>query len=278
MTASSARRLARYEYAVEVSEGVPEKTRAISLRDENRIRDVAALLKRFARIPEVDFVGLDYIRNALGGCELAEDFYAEMPGVSPPPDWGRLSVSEKMVYFARKKGMRRDLPFVDAWQWWRAHAVGRIIRNIKAEVGAKPLWAFTLTWDKGWHHGQDPVMFNDAGVDIDALMMYEADEDQFRMILKDWGSYVRRGDAQLMVGDIVDWPLHQRDPSGPAALRRRTLEAAKRVFGDGRAQGIFIHDLARALDGRLGKWDTRAWMDQARAAILEHKRLAGAGR
>lgn len=279
LTASKERSLTRYQYAMEVEGGVPVPTRAISLRDPRRPADAAALLKAWARIPEVDYVGLDYIRNALGGYELAEDFYAEMTGVVTPPDWSRLSPGERMVYFARKKIMRRDQAFIDAWQWWRAHKTAAVVRRIKAEVGsAKPLWAFTLTWEKGWNHGQDPVMMNDAGVDIDALMMYEADEEQFGIILRDFRRYVRRGDVQLLVGDVIDWPLHQRDPLGPESLRRRMIRAADGVFADGPAQGIFVHDLARALGGRLGAWGTRAWLDQAKAVVRHVKNRAGATR
>ena len=80
----------------------------------------------------------------------------------------RLSKDERIVWLARKKIMRRDRGFIDAWQWWRAHRVAGIVRRIKAEIGdQKKLWAFTLTWDRGWHHGQDAVMMNDAGVDAD---------------------------------------------------------------------------------------------------------------
>ena len=267
--------LARYEYARDAKEGHTIPTRAISLRDPKRPRDVAALLKRFRDIPGVDFVGLDYIRNALGGYELAEDFFAEMPGVHPPPEWPNLSPEARMVWFARKKIMRQDLAFIDAWQWWRAHTVAGIVRGIKDELGDKaPLWAFTLTWDKGWNHGQDPVMMNDAGVDADALMMYQADKAQFETMVRDWRRYVRRGDVQLIVGDIFDWPLHQKDPAGPRELYRRAVTAADQIYSDGPAHGVFFHDASRALSGRLGPWGTRGWMDQARSAVRHVKEKA----
>ncbi len=264
LTMSKAR-LERYQYALDVKDGRAVFTRAISLNDPNRPADVAAFLKNLAAIPEVDYLGIDYIRNALGGYELAEDFYREMPGVIPPPEWPRLSREERRVYFARKKIMRRDLAFIDAWQWWRARKVAAIVRTIKAQIGdKKPLWAFTLTWDRGWHHGQDPVMMNDAGVDADALMLYEATRGQFDQLVHDWHDYVRRGDAQLLAGDVIDWPLHQRSPDGPKEFSRRMRMAIDKVYEDGPVSGIFFHDLGRALWGRVGPWGTRGWMDEAR--------------
>jgi hypothetical protein len=268
------RQVGGYEYARDAAEGRTFVTRSISLRDEKRPRDVAALLKRFRDTPGVDFVGLDYIRNALGGYELADQFFAEMPGVHPPPEWPRLSEEERMVWFARKKIMRRDDAFIDAWQWWRAHKVGTIVRRIKDELGGKtPLWAFTLTWDKGWNHGQDPVMMNDAGVDADALMMYEADKDQYAAIIHDFHAYVHRADVQLVVGDIMDWPLHQKDPAGPKELYRRSVQAIDHIYADGPAYGVFFHDAARALGGRLGPWGTRGWLDEARRAVKHVKEV-----
>ena len=38
-------------------------------------------------------------------------------------------------------------------------------------------------------------------------------------------------------------------------------------YADGPASGIFIHDLDRALHGRLGPWSTLEWMDQAKRAV-----------
>ena len=273
LTQSDSERIPGYEYAREVRDGKSVLTRAVSLRDGRRARDVAELLKRFRDIPGVDYLGVDYIRNALGGVELVDDFYADMAGVVPPPrEFSALTPEERMVYFARKKAMRKDMAFIDAWQWWRAHRVAGIIRRIRAEVGgATPLWAFMLTWNKGWQHGQDAVMFNDAGVDAEALMLYEADSAQYAAILSDWSRYARRGDAQLMVGDVVDWPLHQRSPDGPREFYRRMARAMDGIYADGPARGVFVHDLGRALRGRLGPWSTRDGLDAARDAIRHFK-------
>ena len=252
-----------YEYGLEIKDGQPVVTRAISIRDGKRLEDVAAFLKPYADDPNVDWVGLDYIRNALGGYELVDDFVAEMPGVVVPAEWRKLNRTERMTWLARKKIMRRDMEFVDAWQWWRARRVALIVKEIKARLNGKPMWAFTLTWEKGWHHGQDPVMMNDAGIDIDALMFYEADKPQYAAMLKSWHEYIRTGDVQVLPGDIFDWGLHQKDEAGPREFGRRMKAAISDVYGDGPARGIFYHDLARLMWGRLGSWGTRAWADEA---------------
>jgi hypothetical protein len=270
--------LRRYEYALDVSSGHPALTRAISLDDPHRVEDLIKRLKDFGGLPEVDFLGLDYIRNALGGYELADAFYRDMPFLKPPPGWSHMTRSEKILAFARKKIARRDAAFIDAWQWWRAHKVAGIVRRIKKAVGPrKPLWTFTLSWDKGWHHGQDPVMMNDAGADIDAVMLYEANDAQYAQIMKDWRSYVRRQDVQLAPGDIVDWWLHQHAPDGPEEFYRRLKLAIDTIYADGRARAVFYHDIARALHGNLGPWTTKDWMNAARR-VTEYLRKGGGKR
>lgn len=264
LTMSGKVKLPGYEYALEIKDGHAVTTRAVSIRDRKRLDDVVDFLRPFAQNPDVDYVGVDYIRNALGGYELTDDFVAEMPGVKVPPEWARLSREERMTWLARKKIMRRDMAFVDAWQWWRARRAALIVKELKSRLGStKPLWAFTLTWDKGWHHGQDSVMMNDAGVDYDALMFYEADKEQYNVMMKGWHGYAHRGDVQLVPGDIFDWGLHQKDPAGPAEFGRRMRAAIDGVYADGPARAVFFHDMARLLWGRLGPWGTRGWADEA---------------
>jgi len=264
LTMSEKNRVPGYEYGVEIKDGRSVATRAISIRERKRLDDVVEFLKPFVKNPDVDFIGVDYIRNALGGYELVDDFIAEMPGVRVPSEWLNLTREERMTWLARKKIMRRDMPFVESWQWWRARRAALIVKELKTRLDTdKPLWAFTLTWDKGWHHGQDPVMMNDAGADYDALMFYEADKPQYDIMMNDWHAYLRRGDAQVVPGDIFDWGLHQQDPSGPAEFGRRMRLAVNGVYGDGPARAVFFHDMSRLVWGRLGPWGTRGWADEA---------------
>jgi hypothetical protein len=265
LTLDSKNKVPGYEYALEIEGGKPVETRAISIRERRRLEDAVEFLRPIAADPNVDMVGLDYIRNALGGVELVDDFVAEMPNLALPAEWNGLSKTERMLWLARKKAMRKDMALIDAWQWWRARRVALIVKEVKARLGNKPLWAFTLTWDKGWHHGQDPVMMSDAGVDLDALMFYEADKAQYAQMLRDWNAYVRKGDVNLVPGNIFDWNLHQKDASGPAEFGRRLDAALDRVYADGPAQGVFYHDLGRLLwSTRLGKWGTKGWAEEAR--------------
>jgi len=273
----SKERTSRYHYALSVKNGRPAFTRAISLADAQRPDDAAALLSQFSRIPDVDYLGLDYIRNALGGDELAEKFYSDMWWISPSREWARLKPANRMVYFARKEGMHRDENFLDAWQWWRARQAALIVRRIKNETNSpQPLWVFTLSWAVGHQHGQDPVMMNDAGADADAVMLYQADKPQYEAIINQWHDYARRRDAQLLVGDVVDWDLHQKSPDGPKEFYRRTTEAIDRIYSDGPARGVFIHDLSRALWGDTGPWGTRGWMTQA-ARVIQHMKSVSKG-
>jgi len=275
LTMSKDVKLPGYAYGLEIDGGKPVVTRAISLGDPRRLDDVAAFLKPFADDPNVDFVGIDYIRNALGGYELVDDFVADMPGLTLPPDWAKLDFDQRMTWLARGKIARKDMALVDAWQWWRARRAALVVKELRRRLGPdKPLWAFTLTWDKGWNHGQDPVMMNDAGVDEDALMFYEADREQFNAMLNDWHAYVRRGDVQVVPGDIFSWGLHQDDPDGPAEFARRLRQAVSRVYGDGPAGAVFFHDVGRLLYGDLGPWDAREWADAARSVAADLKSKA----
>lgn len=265
-----------YQYGLEVEGGRVVETRAVSIREKKRLDDAAAFLAPFAADPAVDMVGVDYIRNALGGVELVDDFVSEMPGLRPPPEWKSLSPEQRMIWLARKKAMRKDEAFVDAWQWWRARRVALIVKELKRRLGGKPMWAFTLTWAKGWNHGQDPVMMNDAGIDLDALMFYEADKAQFAAMMDEWHGYAARGDVNLVPGNIFDWNLHQKDASGPAEFGRRLDRALDRVYADGPARAVFFHDVGRLLySNRLGRWGRDVWADEARRVAEKVKLSAG---
>ncbi|MFA5780240.1 MAG: hypothetical protein WC947_08900 [Elusimicrobiota bacterium] len=268
-----------YKYALEYNseKGGPIETRSISIADEKRISDIIKLIKVFNEIPEIDYIGLDYIRNALGGYELVDEFVQDM-NVKVPDGWEKFNGARKMGWLANEKVTRRNMNLIDQWQWWRAHKVSKIINRITKEVKLKkPLWLFTLTWEKGWQHGQDPVMFSDAGMDIDALMLYEANRQQFDMLLDDWHNYVKKGQANLVLGNVVDWPLHQKilNPPGPKEFYNRLMDATKKIYNDGTADAMFIHDLARALWGRIKPYSSKEWLLAGAAAITEMRRLNG---
>jgi len=271
------RKYKNYVYAFDYnsSKNGPLETRSISLTDEKRVADIIKFVKILNDIDEVDYIGLDYIRNVQGGYELVDEFVSDMD-VKLPEAWEKLNCRQRMGWLANEKVSRKNMKLIDQWQWWRAHKISKIINRITTEVKLKkPFWVFTLSWEKGWQHGQDPVMFADAGIDIDAIMLYEADRKQFDMLLNDWNSYIKRNEANLIIGNVVDWNLHQKTTNPPAPLEfyNRLIEATNRIYNDSTVEGVFIHDLPRALWGRIRPYSSKEWLLAGASAITEMKRI-----
>jgi hypothetical protein len=261
--------------------------RGISITDPKRAQDIVNMLKVWRDMEEVDIIGLDYIRPVFGGYELAMDFASKMP-VDPPPGWDGFSEHQRMLWLAKTRLLPPTLEmrgvgnykFIDKWFWYRAHRSAQVVRAIKAGVGdQKPLWAFTLSWEKGWQHGQDPVMMRDAGIDMDAIMLYEANTEQFGALVKQWNDYVKQSEVNLVVGDVVDWNLHQKtmNPAGPEDFYNRNMKAVKEFHADKPVRGLFIHDFTRARRGRIAPYTMKEWLLAGGAAITSlrslHKKL-----
>ncbi|MBK8576132.1 MAG: hypothetical protein IPN90_10835 [Elusimicrobia bacterium] len=279
-----------YEYGWHYENGAPiyglnrAVRRGISIRDKKRPGDIVKVLDRWAEVEGVDFLGLDYIRPVFGGNELVDDFVNEMPGVQKPEGYDGWSKEKRMTWIARGRyiaptvALRNDPKFkiTDQWFWYRAHRTAGVVRKIADGFGEKkPLWAFTLSWQKGWEHGQDPAMMRDAGVDINGIMLYEADSQQYRGLLSQWNAYTRDSEFNLVVGNTFDWRLHQKtlNPAGPEDMVRRTLAAVER-FQEGKpVRGIFMHDLARALRGNLGPYPPKEWFLAAGSAITRVREI-----
>jgi hypothetical protein len=104
-------------------------------------------------------------------------------------------------------------------------------------------------------------------------MLYEANASQFEDMMTAWHDYVRHGDVQLVVGDVVDWPLHQQSSKGPGEFTYRMERAMRSIYQDGYADGIFIHDLGRGLWGRLGPYSTMDWMRAAKSTAAYFRSL-----
>ncbi|MEW6557920.1 MAG: hypothetical protein AB1349_11330 [Elusimicrobiota bacterium] len=267
----------RYAYDYIAEEGGPVETRAISLADEKRVSDIIKLVRVLNDIPEIDYIGLDYIRNALGGYELVDEFVQEI-NVKLPEGWEKYNATRRMAWLANEKVARLNMSLIDQWQWWRAHRVAKIIKRITTEVKLKkPLWVFTLSWEKGWQHGQDPVMVADAGADIDAVMLYETDRDRFNILLDDWHNYIKKIQANIIVGNVVDFPLHQKilNPPAPEEFYNRIVEATKKIYNDTIVDSVFVHDLSRALWGRISPYPTIEWLLAGASAITEMRKING---
>ncbi len=248
-----------YNYNSKAGTCVP--TRSISIGDQKRRADIIALLTRLANTPGVDYIGLDYIRNAIGGYEMVDKFVADM-NPELPEKWAKLGKMGRMSWLGNEIQKRQKMKLVDQWNWWRAHYIATMVKEIIAKVNTtKPLWCFTLSWEKGWQHGQDPIMMNAAGAAVDALMLYECNRGQFNDLLKVWNRYVGKNQVNLFGGDVVDWNLHQFtvNPPGPQEFYDRMMLAHRQISKDGRIKGMFWHDLARGLWGRLGPYSINEW-------------------
>ncbi len=265
-TVGNKRLLPNYDYAWEYNPRSDRmyRSRGISIGDTKRIDDLAGLLRTFNSIPEIDYIGLDYIRTTKGGYELVEKFIEDMD-IKTPDGWSDMPKVERMRWLARIVTGRKkeDIPLIQQWNWWRARQICLIIKEVKRRSGiTKPLWAFILSWEKGWQHGQDTVMFTDAGIDVFAVMLYEATGIQFAQLIKEWNRYIKKDQVNLIVGNQIDWPLHQytKIPSGPEEFSSRLWKGTNKVYKNGLTDGAFIHDLSRALWGRIGPYSSSEWL------------------
>lgn len=258
-----------YAYNYDSTKGTCVPTRSVSIGDLKRREDILKLLKYLASIPEVDYIGVDYIRNAIGGYEMIDQFVADM-NPELPVAWSSYDKMARMCWLGKEIQRRQKMKLVDQWNWWRAQYVANIVKEIKAKLNTKkPLWCFTLSWQKGWQHGQDPVMMNDAGADLDAVMLYECDRTQYNDLIRDWNRYVGTNQVNLLGGDVVDFNLHQKstNPATPDELYNRMVTAHQQMSGEGRIKGLFWHDLARGLWGRVGPYSINEWAIAGGAAF-----------
>ncbi len=118
-------------------------------------------------------------------------------------------------------------------------------------------------------------MMRDAGIDWDSIMLYEADSKQFNGFIKQWSNYTTRKQINLLVGDVVDWPLHQKtlNPAGPEDFIQRNLKAVEGFHKDGPVRGLFVHDYNRARRGRLGPYSTQEWLLAGGASLTSLRAL-----
>jgi len=233
----------------------------ISIGDKKRFNDLLTLVKRFDKNPNIDFIGIDYIRTGhLDGYEVADEVVRDM-NIPVPQNWDTMSSYQKAIWFATKVRIDNDDNIIEKWRWWRAHKVAEIVHNLIEYSGTKkPVWVFTLGWEHGKQHGQDPLMFTDAGVTYDAVMLYEANQNQFRQVLVDWEGYLSSKQANILVGESVDVTLLDSNYlTPPEEFVRRTSLGSKKITFGGMADGIFWHDFSRALWGRIGVYSSKEW-------------------
>jgi hypothetical protein len=241
----------------------------ISITDEKRLSDIIDVVKQLNADPNVDFVGLDYIRTGFGGYEMVDEFVREM-SIGVPERWTSFSPGEKRRWLALEIEVEKDPEDVEKWQWYCAHRVAHLVHRIIEQSGLeKPLWVFLLGWRHGQEHGQDPIMFYDAGADWCAVMLYESDADHCRELNASWSSYVDKGEVNLLVGESVDWDLLQNstNPPGPEEFYRRLVEAVDSFYCSGPVEGAFWHDLHRGAWGKRGPYRRIEWAITGAAAF-----------
>lgn len=243
--------LPQYNFALDIGPGgALEHTNFISLLDSQRVGHMVSFLKMMQEERNVDFVGVDYLRTNQDGYEMAGDFVRDM-SVEVPSGWGGWSLGRRARWVQQRVEAQwsQNPDTFERWNWFRARKTAGIVdKLIRYSHLRKPFWAFTLSWEHGMQHGQDPLMMTDAGLAMDGAMLYQVkSQAHFQAMVDAWREYgMRPGDLNLVVGDQVDWHWHQhsRMPAGPELYYQR-LRAGTAMMGKQRARGIFIHDLSR---------------------------------
>ncbi len=284
---SDNRGLPRYEWGQDISRrtGTISDQAYISLFDQDRISHLAGFFRQMARIREVDFVGLDYLRDdPPGGYEIVDRFTSEMP-VRLPDNWVNYSRKQRWKHLAQKVESEFDSvagkDFYEQWNWWRAHLNAGNVEQIITQSGVeKPVWLFQLSWMHGAQHGQDAFMFNDAGVALIAPMLYQSPSDRdFDFLLEFWNEYAQPGHLNLAAGDQVDDFWHKptrgatkgsRNPAAPEVLYERMVRAHGEMVEGERTIGGFWHDISRAaVLGRRGPYPGTEWALAGAAAFSQ---------
>ncbi len=270
-----------YEYALDLNDQArPFRKTFVSFYNSDRISHMVDFVKTMEQIPGVDFTGCDYIRTDQDGYEMADEFVRDL-SVDVPAGWHGRSQNARMgwVWDKVERHWLTNEDVWERWNWFRARKTAGVIEKILTHARAqKPFWAFTLSWMRGHQHGQDPVMMTDAGLAMDAVMLYQvAGQPQFEAgVVKPWGAYdVRKGSVNMIVGNQVDDFWHQRTRSPPAPqLFHERLRAGTGMMKTDLARGIFIHDAARIISRmptpgkpELGPYPGTEWALAGAAAI-----------
>lgn len=233
------------------------ESRHISLADTKRVRDIIDILKRYDSNPNISYVGLDFIRTGeVDGYEMVDEM-VELTGVYVPANWQTMSKQARMKWLAVNRG-KKEIGM--KWRWFRAHKESLIIKQIKESGIKKKLWAFTLGWNQGQEHGQDPYMFFDAGIDYDAVMIYEANRAQHVGMLASWPRYLS-GEYNTLVGNMIDNRLQDGSLRPELEYMKRVYESEAKFNRSSRIRGVFFHDVSRMLWSRFrGSGNTiREW-------------------
>jgi hypothetical protein len=237
------------------------QTRFISLLDPRRRQDLVDILKKLNEDNLIDMIGLDYVRTGPAGYEMVEDFVKDM-NVPGPADFWSMTREERIHWLARTVELKENKQVVSLYEWWRAHRVALILKDILEEARiTKPIFTFSLGWQMGHQHGQDPAMYVDAGVNYNHIMLYEGDRGTLETMKRQWPIYLSRCNGMYAMGEMVDFNWVQRtiDPPGPEELYLRQVETFQKWFPVNANVGMFWHDLYRLLYGFKGPYSIMEW-------------------
>ncbi len=233
----------------------------ISFKDKKRFDDIVNFAKYLDSLDYVHFIGFDFIRfGELVGYENADEFVVDM-NVSTPKEWSRYSENEKIIWLGQKLQGRGNISIKERWKLWIAHKTADFIYRVRNEAGIKkPIWVFTLGWDHGKEHGQDPYFFQDAGAFSDFVMLYEATPDMFEAMKISWSDYLKDETLNYIPGNQIDAVLlksiYGKNPIEEYADR---LDWAVQ-YATYYSKGVFIHDITRAFWGRRGNYPYYEWL------------------
>jgi hypothetical protein len=225
------------------------------------------LLKQLNENELVDHIGLDYMRTDRGGLEFTDQFLSDMD-VRVGAKLRKGTVQSRERWLGRILAHDEEPELEDLWNWWRAHKVAQVLKAMLEEANVrKPVWVFSLSWEQGHQHGQDPFMLIDAGLSFNAPMFYHANEDQFPQILNQWKRYLGEGNGTFILGQPVDSKLlvTRVGRPGPEEHYKRQMKSLKIADPQKHQLGFFWHDMDRAVGG--SGYSTREWAISAAATF-----------
>ncbi len=256
-----------------VNSNIKKSDKFVSPLSERRKTDIIELVKYFGKKDYVDFIALDFVRfGDFGGYEIFGKMKEEITDFMGRDDF--IFKDLRSFYLSSRKN--RDLYKV--FSWYLCRTVSLVVHDIVFEMRKeginKPLFAFSLGWNAGREHGQDPFMFKDAGVDYSLYMLYEiSDKGMFEMMRDYWLKNVYNDEVNILFGNIIDHHLNRDDQGTSLDEFKRRLLTSVDEFSYFPPKGYFFHDLYRLISGRLGNFSTDDWLKKLRevSEVLDFK-------
>lgn len=251
--------------------------RFISMEDSKRQREIIAALRLLSHTPGVAYIGMDYVRSNTGGLEFTDEFLDDF-NLEVPAELRGATVQDRRLWLGRHLAYDHDRRLHELWDWWRAHKVSLVLKGMLDEARvSQPVWVFSLGWKQGHQHGQDPRMLIDAGVSFNSPMFYEADQDQYPILLGDWRHYLAKTGGALVLGQCVDARLLHPRPgfNGPEEHYQRQIEALQALGPLVNRLGFFWHDLNRAREGGHSPEGMREWALCGASSFARLREAAG---